>query len=101
VLGGAMDSSFIVIHHHLLINNSEISPLKYLTDSSFLPLINDEKQYFLLHNKLISQPTTVSDDTDNINNEYIEQIKTTGSTKKVKNDGNKLIIHYTYETRFQ
>jgi hypothetical protein len=47
----------------------------------------------------------VNDDTDNINNGYIEQIKTTGSTKKVtdkvKNDGNKLIIHYAYEKRFR
>jgi len=88
--------------------------LEYLSSSSFLPLIDNEKQYFLLHHKIIGQPTiqqsqvamsittaTGNIDFDQLNS--IEEMESIGSNKKStkKPYGNKILFHYTHEKRFQ
>jgi hypothetical protein len=77
-------------------------------------LIDDEKQYFLLRNKLALRPTTkqstriISNATTNIHTEQANDTanlstrpsKTTTTTDKVKTCEDKLIFHYIHEKRF-
>jgi len=67
---------------------------EYISSSSstFLPFIDDEKQYFLMHNKITGQPTTqqsqlpINVTTADIDNDQTdeteEEIKTTESATK-------------------
>jgi hypothetical protein len=79
-------------------------------------LIDNEEQYFLLQNKLISQPTsrqsqmatstTTANMDTNPRNDTEDITTTTAETTdelpiKAKTNKNKLIIHYTHEKRFQ
>jgi hypothetical protein len=57
---------------------------EYLCPSSFLPYIDNEKQYFLLYHKLMNQSTIIKAKTD---------------TKT--NKENRLIVHYKHEKRFE
>jgi len=91
---------------------------EYLSSSSFLPLIDDEKQYCVLRNKLTLRPTTgqsnriISKTATNVNVEQpndstdirartsSSSTTTTTTNNKVKNYEEKLIFHYIHEKRF-
>jgi hypothetical protein len=88
--------------------------LEYLSSSSFLPVIDNEKQYLLLHHKIIGQPTarqsqvamSITTATGNIDFDQLnstEDTESLGSNKKStkKPYGNKILFHYTHEKRFQ
>jgi hypothetical protein len=101
---------FLVIHHHLLEMNFE-NFFKYISSTiSFLPFIDNEKPFFLMHNKLLSQPiyrqsqAALSVATADIDNDQTdeEKIKPTEpdnqQEKKEKDYENKLFIHYNTNT---
>lgn len=122
-----MDKSLSMIERMIIIGNLFFSNpssfienefrkffFEYISSTSFLPYIDNEKQFFMIHQKLIGQPTyrqsqvAMSAATANIDNDQTddtEEMKTTEATNKtidkVKNYGNKLFIHYTHEKRFQ
>ncbi|CAF4468838.1 unnamed protein product, partial [Rotaria sp. Silwood2] len=87
---------------------------EYLSSSSFVPFIDDEKQYFLSRNKLTLRSTTgqskriIRNTATNINTEQTNDTiniktrssSTTTATDKVKTYEDKLIFHYTHEKRF-
>lgn len=92
---------------------------EYLSWSSFLPLINDEKQYYCLYNKLMNEesiPRTsqIIQNCDNLDNNILRNhtsdiqsstTKPTSCNTKTNNKSNskikKLILHYKHEKRFQ
>jgi hypothetical protein len=87
---------------------------EYIRSSSFLPFITDEKQFRLLRHKILGQPTprqsqvATSAATANIDNDQTDdtkEIKLNESIKKTAkketNYGDKLIVHYTHEKRFE
>jgi hypothetical protein len=74
-----------------------------------LPFIDNEKQYFILRNKLLIQPThrqsqvalsaaTADIDNDQTNAQLTEP--QTNVTKQATKNDTKLIVHYTHEKRF-
>jgi hypothetical protein len=90
---------------------------EYLSSWSFLPFIDNEKQYSLLYHKLNSQPTTrqphvaVNLTAAITGNIHIDQLNSTEETKSIESNKkttnpmkkpytNKIIIHYTHEKRF-
>ncbi|CAF1536747.1 unnamed protein product, partial [Rotaria magnacalcarata] len=85
----------------------------YISTSPFLPLINNEKKFFQLRQKLLGQPTprqsqvALSAATADIDNDQVaDETKqlTESATKldtKITNYEEKLFLHYTHEKRFQ
>ncbi|CAF4270332.1 unnamed protein product [Rotaria magnacalcarata] len=83
----------------------------YISSTSFLPIIDDEKQFLKMHRKLLDQPTLSqsqaalsaamadidNDQTDETVNESKESKNYNDKSKQHRND--KLIIHYTHEKR--
>ncbi|CAF3367311.1 unnamed protein product [Rotaria socialis] len=83
----------------------------YISSTSFLPIIDDEKQFLKMHRKLLDQPTLGqsqaafsaamadidNDQTDETVNESKESKNYNDKPKQHCND--KLIIHYTHEKR--
>ncbi|CAF2139725.1 unnamed protein product [Rotaria magnacalcarata] len=83
----------------------------YISSTSFLPIIDDEKQFLKMHRKLLDQPTLSqsqaafsaamadidNDQTDETVNESKESKNYNDESKQHCND--KLIIHYTHEKR--
>ncbi|CAF1348631.1 unnamed protein product [Didymodactylos carnosus] len=86
----------------------------YLSTTSFIPLIDDEKQYFLLRNKLFHRQTAEESKSNlnyiasNFDPQQVTTATTTNistkssmaATAKVKKYEDKLIFHYTHEKRF-
>jgi hypothetical protein len=87
--------------------------LQFVTPSPFLPYVQQEKDYFLIRKNIMNQPTSrqsqVSNNAARAANNADEtyeapvpqpntSIITTENT--IKNDRDKLIIHYTHEKRF-
>jgi hypothetical protein len=77
-----------------------------------LPFINDEKQFFIMRNKILGLPTarqsqvalsaTIANiDNDQTDENPVETSKpTTEIDNKQKHYGNKQFVHYTHEQRF-
>ena len=98
----------------LFIQTHPVVSSDYLSTTSFLPLIDDEKQYFLLRNKLFHRPTAEESKSNlnyiasNCDPQQATTATTTNSstkssvatTAKVKKYEDKLIFHYTHEQRF-
>ncbi|CAF4861540.1 unnamed protein product, partial [Rotaria socialis] len=92
---------------------------EYINSSSFLPFIDNETQFVTMHNKILNLPTarqsqvsisaaTADIDNDQTDEPQNEPTTTTTTTttaqerkKKEHTRGNKLIVHYTHEKRFQ
>ncbi|CAF4940347.1 unnamed protein product [Rotaria magnacalcarata] len=92
---------------------------EYINSSSFLPFIDNETQFLTMHNKILNLPTarqsqvsisaaTADIDNDQTDEPQNEPTTTTTTTttaqerkKKEHTRGNKLIVHYTHEKRFQ
>jgi hypothetical protein len=78
---------------------------EHISTSPFLPFIDDEKQFLLMHHKLLGQPTprqsqvelisSTADLDNDQTDDHINQAPTTISKD------NKLFVHYTHEKRFQ
>jgi hypothetical protein len=90
-----------------------------ISTSPFLPFINDEEQFIILHKQFLNQPTTrqsqllasattANMEQDHTNNEP-EDLKNSNNTTELKEKkqkkqyipGDKLIVHYTHEKRFE
>ncbi|CAM4816819.1 unnamed protein product [Rotaria magnacalcarata] len=91
---------------------------EYINSSSFLPFIDNETQFVTMRNKILNLPTprqsqvSISAATADIDNDQTDEPQneptTTAATttlvernKKEHACGNKLIVHYTHEKRFQ
>ncbi|CAF3604374.1 unnamed protein product [Rotaria socialis] len=92
---------------------------EYINSSSFLPFIDNETQFVTMRNKIRNLPTarqsqvSISAATADIDNDQTDEpqneptVTTTATTtvpeqkKKEHTRGNKLIVHYTHEKRFQ
>ncbi|CAF3780427.1 unnamed protein product, partial [Rotaria sp. Silwood1] len=86
---------------------------EYISSSSFLPYMDDEKQFLILRNTLLKQPThrqsqvSMSATKADIHNDQADGVhtvfeKTADEKGKQKHDfPDKLIVHYTHEKRFQ
>ncbi|CAF3519163.1 unnamed protein product, partial [Rotaria socialis] len=90
---------------------------EYINSSSFLPFIDNETQFVAMRNKILNLPTvrqsqvsisaaTADIDNDQTDEPQNEPITTTTTTAQERNKkehtrGNKLIVHYTHEKRFQ
>ncbi|CAF1257713.1 unnamed protein product [Rotaria sp. Silwood1] len=86
---------------------------EYISSSTFLPYMDDEKQFLILRNTLLKQPThrqsqvSMSATKADIHNDQADGVhtvfeKTADEKGKQKHDfPDKLIVHYTHEKRFQ
>jgi hypothetical protein len=88
--------------------------IEYISSSSFLPVIDNETQLFLMRDKVMRQSTsrqsqvklsTSKADIDNDQTDDTVDIESKEPTKnagrKPTNYGDKLFFHYTHEKRFQ
>ncbi|CAF4518281.1 unnamed protein product [Rotaria socialis] len=86
---------------------------EYINSSSFLPFIDNETQFVTMRNKLLNLPTArqsqvslsaATADIDNDQTDDTHQEPTRAAHEQNKQEhtyGNKLIVHYTHEQRFQ
>ncbi|CAF2217162.1 unnamed protein product, partial [Rotaria magnacalcarata] len=109
---------YLDVHRHSLRNNFKTFFSEYINSSSFLTFIDNKTQFVTMRNKILNLPTTrqsqvlISAATADIANDQIDEPQnepttTTATTtvqernKKEYACGNKLIVHYTHEKRFQ
>ncbi|CAF2256135.1 unnamed protein product [Rotaria magnacalcarata] len=85
----------------------------YISTSPFLPLINNEKKFFQLRQKLLGQPTPrqsqvalsaatadIDNDTDADETKQPNEPSTKPDPATITNYEEKLLLHYTHEKRF-
>ncbi|CAF5041203.1 unnamed protein product, partial [Rotaria magnacalcarata] len=85
----------------------------YISTSPFLPLIDNEKKFFQLRQKLLGQPTPrqsqvalsaatadIDNDTDADETKQPNEPSTKPDTATITNYEEKLFLHYTHEKRF-
>jgi hypothetical protein len=88
--------------------------IEYISSSSFLPVIDNETQLFLMRDKIMRQPTSrqsqvaMSTSIANIDNDQTDDTvdieskePTKNAGRKPTNYGDKLFFHYTHEKRFE